>query len=137
MIKTRKNKPYQISDTGLLRPFYTSKRAGVYLIYKNSELVYVGFSAYSVYKALYRHFQQWNDATQKRVTYRPDDESIKVRVIYTPPSKAQKLEKAIIIKYRPTDNEQKYDSYILKRKDTEIIEEAETEFTTDNVDIPF
>lgn len=136
MIKTKKNRPYRETETGL-KPFYTAQKAGVYLIYKAGELVYVGFSTYSVYKALYRHFQSWNDPRQQRITYNPADPSIKVRVIYTMPSRAQKLEQAIIIKYKPADNLNKYESYLFGRKDKEIVEEAESEFTTDNVDIPF
>ena len=42
-----------------------------------------------------------------------------------------------VVKYRPADNLNKYESYLFGRKDKEIIEEAESEFTTDNIDIPF
>lgn len=132
MIKTRQNAPYKNG-----KPFYTAKQAGVYLIYRAGELVYVGYSQSNLYRTLYRHFQTWNDPTQARVTYNPTDEKIKVRVIYTPPSKAQKLERALILKYQPTDNATKYDTYLFTKKDQQAVEDAEQEFTTDNIDIPF
>lgn len=132
MIKSRKNPPYKNG-----RPFYTAKQAGVYLIYRAGVLVYVGHSQTNLYRTLYRHFQSWNDKTQQRIIYSPTDANIKVRVIYTPPSKAQKLERALILKYQPADNPNKYETYLFTRRDEDLTEEAETEFTSDNVDIPF
>lgn len=132
MIKSRKNSPYKDG-----KPFYTAKQAGVYLIYKAGELVYIGYSQNNLYRTLYRHFQSWNDPTQQRITYNPNDTSIKVRVIYTPPSKAQKLERALILKYQPKDNPSKYELYTFTKRDQNAVEDAETEFTTENVDIPF
>lgn len=132
MIKSRKNSPYKNG-----KPFYTAKLAGVYLIYKSGRLVYVGYSQNNVYRTLYRHFQSWNDSQQQRVTYSPNDENIKVRVIYTPPSKAAKLERALILKYQPDDNPNKYETYLFTKRDEEISDDAEQEFTTENVDIPF
>lgn len=132
MIKSKLNSPYKNG-----KPFYTAKTPGVYLIYKNSQLVYVGFSSYNVYKTLYRHFQYWNDPTQVRVTYSAKDPNIKVRVIYTTALRAKKLEKAIILKYKPKDNPDKYESYSLNHQDKKIIKQAENEFTAINTDLPF
>jgi hypothetical protein len=57
---------------------------------------------------MYRHFQSWNDKRQIRVTYY-NLKDIKVRVIYTnTPQQASKLEKALIIKLKPTDNPTQY-----------------------------
>jgi excinuclease UvrABC nuclease subunit len=133
MIKSKLNYPYVNG-----RAFYTAKQPGVYLIYKNQKLVYVGFSSYNVYKTLYRHFQQWNDPMQIRVVYSKNDSSIKVRVIYTTAIRARKLEKALIIKYRPKDNPDKLDSYLNNNKqEKQIISDAENEFTSNNDDLPF
>lgn len=132
MIKSRKNPPYKNG-----RPFYTAKQAGVYLIYKSDELVYIGYSQNNVYRTLYRHFQTWNDPTQQRVTYNPNNPNIKVRVIYCAPSRAHKLERALILKYQPADNPNKYELYTFTKKDQQTAEDAEQEFTSDNVDIPF
>ena len=133
MIKSRQNKPYQNG-----KPYYTAQKPGTYLIYRNGLLVYVGYSSYNVYKTLYRHFQNWNDPQQVRIVYDKNDPNIKVRVIYTTAARARKLEKAIIIKYQPKDNPDKYENYLdLNKQETKIIEEAESEFISNNEDLPF
>jgi hypothetical protein len=132
MIKSKLNPPYKNG-----KPFYTAKQPGVYLIYKNSKLVYVGFSSYNVYKTMYRHFQRWNDPTQVRVIYNPNDPGIKVRVIYTTAARSKKLEKALILKYAPKDNPEKYNSYVLDKKSEKVLNDAENEFTAINDDLPF
>jgi TATA-box binding protein (TBP) (component of TFIID and TFIIIB) len=133
VIKSRQNSPY-ING----KPYYTAQRPGTYLIYRSGRLVYVGFSSYNVYKTLYRHFQSWNDPQQVRIVYDKNDPNIKVRVIYTTAARARKLEKAIIIKYQPKDNPDKYENYLdLNRKESKVIEEAENEFTANNDDLPF
>ena len=79
--------------------FKKRNSAGVYLIYKHSELKYVGYSGSDVYKAMYRHFQEWNDK-QIRIVYNPKE--VKVRVIYcNSKTTAANLEKALIIKRKP------------------------------------
>jgi len=132
MIKSKLNPPYKNG-----KPFYTAKQPGTYLIYKNSKLVYVGFSSYNVYKTMYRHFQRWNDPTQVRVIYNPNDPGIKVRVIYTTAARSKKLEKALILKYAPKDNPEKYNSYVLDKKSEKVLNDAENEFTAINDDLPF
>jgi hypothetical protein len=105
MKKSRLLPPY---DSQGRTTFSKRNKPGVYIIYKNDTPVYIGFSAKDTYKALYRHFQTWNDRTQQRVTYRNLD-NIKVRVIYTNTAgQAAKLEKALIIKLKPTDNPKQY-----------------------------
>lgn len=132
MIKSKLNTAYKNG-----RPFYTAKQPGVYLIYKNGSLVYVGYSSYNVYKTLYRHFQRWNDPTQVRITYNPNDQNIKVRVIYTTALRAKKLEKALILKYQPKNNPDKYENYILDKNSEKELTRAEDEFTVINEDLPF
>lgn len=86
---------------------------------------------------MYRHFQRWNDPTQVRVIYNPNDPGIKVRVIYTTAARSKKLEKALILKYQPKDNPEKYNSYVLDKKSEKVLNEAENEFTAFNGDLPF
>lgn len=88
--------------------FKKRRQPGCYLIFKHGELRYVGYSGADLYKALYRHFQTWNDSTQVRVQY-TNLAGITVRVIYTnTKQQASRLEKALIIKLKPTDNPQQY-----------------------------
>jgi len=132
MIKSRKYPPYKNN-----KPSFTAKLPGVYLIYKNNELMYVGYSNYNVYKTLYRHFQKWNDPQQKRVVYKKNDKTITVRVIYTTAIRSKKLEKALILKYKPIDNPEKYENYILDKKSEKVLDQAENEFTTSIENLPF
>lgn len=85
---------------------------GVYIIKRDGVTVYVGYSASDVYKALYRHFQQWNDRSRpgERVTY-SDPDAYRVRVVYVSTGEqAARLERALILRYRPMDNARKYDA---------------------------
>lgn len=88
-------------------------KVGVYLIKKNGEIVYVGHSTSDLYKTLYRHFQSWSDPTQKRVSYKSQLKRNKfsVRVILTTKSQAYRLEKYLVMKIRPKDNEVKIDLF--------------------------
>ena len=132
MLKSALNSPYKNG-----RPFYTAKKSGVYLIFRNSTLRYVGYSGYNVYKTLYRHFQSWNDPTQIRSVYSPTDQQIKVRVIYCNNSKAKKLESALIIKYQPIDNPDKLSNLIIDKNEKKVLIELYDEFVTFNGDLPF
>lgn len=90
---------------------------------------------------MYRHFQKWDDPSQKRVTYTSLSE-ITVRVIYTiNASLAQKIEKALIVKYQPIDNPMQYDSHELttsdKQKITAFINEPVKDIARFDGDIPF
>lgn len=99
--------------------FNLQKKPGVYLIYRREEIVYIGFSGYNLYKTMYRHFQTWNHKNQIVVTYSRSPE-ITVRVVYTNTAlRAQKLEKALILKHKPKDNPNKYEQYTLTPKDEE------------------
>ena len=108
-------KTNKLQKTRLLPPYKNGKptfkkrnKPGVYLIYDYSNnLRYVGYSGNNLYRTMYHHFQAWNDEKQIRITYNPD--MYQVRVIYThTPQQAQRLEKALIIHKKPTDNPQKY-----------------------------
>lgn len=109
MQKIRAAYPYD--DRGRPR-FKDRDRPGVYVIIENGVPVYVGMSKTDLYKTMYRHFQQWNDRTQVRVTYNPNNPAIKTRVVYTnTPNQAATLERALIIKLAPRDNPQKLLNY--------------------------
>jgi predicted GIY-YIG superfamily endonuclease len=95
---TRFYSPYIGSKTR----FPARKRPGVYIIKESDKIVYVGYSSVDVYKALYRHYQVWNDTTQERQTF--DRSTTKVRLIYTTANRARLLEAALINKYMPDNN---------------------------------
>jgi len=104
-----------IKDKVRFKPYTNGKptfkernRAGVYKIYKNGVLRYVGYSGNDLYKALYRHFQQWNDKSQVRTTYNYL-EGIEIEITITKTKlEASRLEKALIINEKPTDNPAQY-----------------------------
>lgn len=123
MQRTRLVPPYTSDGRAV---FPTRKRAGVYLIFRGYDLRYVGFSASDVYKALYRHFQTWNDTSRDRprAVY-PKGGTTRVRVIYTNgPQQAARLERALIIRHRPPDNPEKLLSYDLEPADRAAMERA-------------
>lgn len=98
---------------------------GIYIIKKDGQIRYIGYSASSVYKALYRHFQEWNDQRGERVTYKRLA-GITVRVVYCKSGAyAAKLERALIIKYRPVDNPDKLRGYQLEMNDKNILDEMD------------
>jgi alkanesulfonate monooxygenase SsuD/methylene tetrahydromethanopterin reductase-like flavin-dependent oxidoreductase (luciferase family) len=122
--RTKLLPPYQEDGT---TTFPLRNQPGVYLIYRERsgmlsterELRYVGFSASDTYKALYRHFQVWNDRQadaglrSERTVFKVRS-GIKVRVIYTrTAAQARELEKALIIKHRPPSNPDKLELYEL------------------------
>lgn len=97
--------------------YFANKKPGVYLIFKKgqSKPIYIGHSKSDLYKVVTRHFQAWEfkDPRQVRVTYLHNRTDYLVRLIFTPPKKAEKLERVLILKYKPIDNPQKYESYKL------------------------
>lgn len=107
MNKTKFFKPYVAPNVCALK----ETGPGVYII-KNLEnkIVYIGFSATDVKKTMYRHFQKWNDPTQRRTVY-SNLTGIKCRVVFTTAKKAPILEEALILKYKPRDNAQKLEMY--------------------------
>lgn len=98
------------------------KKKGVYLIKENGVLVYIGMSGSCVKKALYRHFQIWNDRRweyypsehqYERVVYDRNEYKYEVAIIES--EDAANLEKKLILKYNPRDNARKYYSYLLDK----------------------
>jgi|WetSurMetagenome_2_1015567.scaffolds.fasta_scaffold728884_2 excinuclease UvrABC nuclease subunit len=103
--------------------FNTSQRPGVYLIKENNIVVYIGYSAYSIYKTMYRHFQAWTHKQQQVVTYKQTyAKNYTARLIYCTPKQAISLERTLILKYKPRDNENKYQNYSLNFEDKKNFE---------------
>ena len=99
----------------------SGNQSGVYIIKRGNDIKYIGYSANNVYKTLTRHFQDWSSSRQQRVTYNPGDK-LKVRIIYTNTAlQAATLERALIIKYKPDDNPNKYEQYLLTDKENKTI----------------
>lgn len=104
----------------------TQSQKGVYILKKGNEIKYIGYSGSNIYKTLTRHFQSWQDSNQIRITY-GQNSGIKARIIYTPTAtQAARLEKALILKYKPTDNPNKYEQYTLNIKDETILTNYES-----------
>lgn len=107
---------------------------GVYIIFEGSKRVYIGYSASNLYATIHRHFQTWNDPRQSRTIYSNAPGKYTVDIIRCTAMQAPELEKALIVKYRPRDNEEKYKNYVpdsYARKTVEIAEK------TDYSDLPF
>lgn len=137
--KQRRTRPYFANGK---TAFNIQNRPGVYLIYRGETIVYIGFSGSNLYKAMYRHFQQWRDSQQVRITYDRNDPKITVRVVYTMNGhQAAKLERALIVKYSPKDNPQKYIEHQLTNADEQKLDQyRDTECSTIaryEGDIPF
>jgi excinuclease UvrABC nuclease subunit len=99
------------------------QRPGVYIIKELGKIVYIGHSASDVYKTAMRHFQSWDDPTQDRVTYvNKQLDNYTIRIIFTTPKQAPALEKKLILRHNPRDNELKYGSYTVNAYDREVLE---------------
>jgi len=85
---------------------FTKGKSGAYIIKENGKIVYVGYSTCDLYKTITRHFQSWNHPHQRVVTYANsiNYNRYTIRVVFSSPTKAFKLERALIAKYRPRDN---------------------------------
>jgi len=99
--------PY--TEAGKTNKLFSFKVPGIYLIREKSskEIIYIGMSKSNAYKALYRHFQVWNDR-QYRVVYQ-DRDKYEVRVILISYQEAIILERKLIKKYKPRDNREFYE----------------------------
>ena len=105
---------------------YDKKQSGVYLIKndKTDKIVYVGYSEGRLYDTIYRHFQKWTDiqrAVKTRFTY--PKHGFSIRIIFTTPLRASNLEKYLIMKMQPPDNDFKYKNYLsaVQEKNCSII----------------
>lgn len=55
-----------------------------------------------VYKALYRHFQKWNDQQQRRSLFKKEE--TEVRIITTPKELVHRTEVRLIRLFKPKEN---------------------------------
>ena len=126
-------KPYQTGKNGAQRTTFpeTRNHAGVYIIKEDGKIVYVGFSSYSVYKTMYRHFQEWNHKYQEVVSYanRLHTHTYTVRPILCTDKQAYALEKRLIRKYHPRDNTIQYEAMLQEQDATANAYAAKVEQT--------
>ena len=121
MKQTKFFKPY--AKPGKTNLKFTEGKAGVYLIKRqgDSKPCYVGMSQSNLYKTITRHFQAWPDPSQVRVTY-SQRSNLVIRVIITTPKQAERLERYLILKYKPVDNPNKIASYQLDAFDKVVVQ---------------
>ena len=115
---------------------HSGKQSGVYFIKKpGGAVAYVGYSKTQLYKTVYRHFQEWNDKKQKRYQY---PKNYLVRIIFTTPARAEKLEEYLIKKLRPEDNKDKYEYFTqTKAAEATAVETLNEAADIDNIEDPF
>ena len=125
--------PYQ--RTGKTSYPETIGKSGVYLIKEAGSLVYVGMSGTNIYRTMYRHFQAWHHKQQEVITYQSRLARYKytVRVILCTPQQAARLERYLIIKNKPRDNDMKYQDYQLNTWDLTVYETYNKTPVTDEV----
>jgi excinuclease UvrABC nuclease subunit len=114
MKKIKLLKPYTGLKTNIA---FTINKSGVYLIYPigSQKAVYIGMSSTNLYRTATRHFQSWDDPKQVRVVY--PKQGYNIRIVLCTPLQAERLERALIVKYKPKDNPNKYLQYTLTDKD--------------------
>jgi len=105
----------------------TQNRSGCYIIKENNKIVYVGMSGRNLYKTLCRHFEVWSHKQQEVTTYkdRLKKNRYTVRVILCTPGQAARLERLLILKHNPRDNDLKYTGYQLTAFDEKIYQTYE------------
>ncbi len=122
-------RPAKTSTGGANRTTFpeTQNRSGCYIIKENAKIVYVGMSGSNLYKTLYRHFEHWSHKLQEVTTYktRLTKHKYTVRVILCTPAQATRLERLLIIKHNPRDNDLKYKGYQLTAFDERVFETYE------------
>lgn len=133
-MKIRKN--YRVKVTRVIDVYgkqgttniaWAKGRSGVYKIFRNKKLVYIGHSTYDLYKTVTRHFQKW-DKKQYRVTYYKEKYSQKFQVQFglCDAKWAVRLERALIKKNKPKDNEDMMQEQKIDKWDQMIYDEWTT-----------
>ncbi len=124
LFKSRFISPYNAN--GSTNMDFCKGHAGVYIIKKkgSNDISYIGYSATNLYKTVLRHFQSWDDKRQVRISYKYKHDYV-VRIIITTPARAEKLEKALIIYYKPKDNPDKLRLYAPTKGENDIYNEFE------------
>ena len=113
MIKHKFTKIYNSDGTTNVRYFW--KKKGVYEIFENENLIYIGYSATNLYRTLLRHFQKWHDSDQPDRIFYTSKSNMYVRITTfaksTADEKIHNLEMDLIRKFKPRDNKIKYDLF--------------------------
>ena len=148
-MKIRKSRFFDSHTKG--KPTLSHKKyanaTGVYFIRskRTGKIDYIGSSAGSLYKTIYRHFQQWTDRQRSgkqfdRTTYAPGNWEICV-ILTTTGSQALRVEKYFIQKLQPAGNPIKYEQLQLSLNDSKEIaqawESAGPIYKTEIEDAPF
>lgn len=61
------------TERGVTNIAHLKDKKGVYKIFENASLVYIGSSTKDLYTTILRHFQEWNDKDQReRISYKND-----------------------------------------------------------------
>jgi len=112
---------------------HKKKQTGCYIIRNRftKSIEYVGFSGSDLYKTIYRHFQSWKDSKQKRVVF--DKSGYQVKIIFATKEKAKYLEKYLVLKLKPLQNDDKFQYFISDVEETK----AEKVFKKENETYPF
>lgn len=113
----------------------TQKKSGVYIIKEDNKIVYVGMSGTNLYRTLYRHFEAWKHKYQEVTTYQSRLKLHKytVRVIFCTSNQAARLERILIKKIKPRDNDVKYENYKIEFQDNKIYNSYQDCMTLDEV----
>lgn len=100
---------------------------GIYFIreIESKQIRYIGMSKYSIAKALYRHFNKWNDVPQRVVFNNKED--YEVRVIVLPIHLVSIYEKRLIRYFRLGNNHELYNDLKETIDQNEFIHEYELE----------
>jgi len=101
--------------------FPIREKPGTYLIYEGKKVIYVGYGK-NVYIAMYRHFYPYKEKRQQARIYFENKDKLKVQVIYTKTAaQAHKLEIALIFKYNPPMNINKYAGFEADESEIKIL----------------
>ena len=110
-ISVYKTKPTPTSN-GVTNLTKFTKKRGVYKIFENNKLIYIGFSTHSLYHTILRHFNEWNDSKQeKRINYKSrvagNSYQVQVELMQDKPdAQIEQREAALIIRHKPRDNKE-------------------------------
>ena len=85
-------------------------KKGLYKLYENGKLIYIGSSASNLYKTILRHFQTWSDTKQlRRISYKDKlgkyEYTYEVKLMGTSNNDKIALEEyKLVKKHQPRDN---------------------------------
>lgn len=95
--------------------YFLNKKKGLYSVFENGKLVYIGSSTSNLYKTIMRHFNYWQDSEQpKRISYKHrmlEGVKYEIEVAVYPESKVNDIflmEKNLISLKKPRDNKNDY-----------------------------